>query len=94
MDSIFEAVEGSPACTLSEELQDTLSRSHAGWKRAEALARMLGLQTGEDTPRDVLEATITDIPGSISPCPQHIRDEVRLKYNEALQFMSGLMGAM
>lgn len=90
---MLEPVEGGPVCKLSAECQDMLRKSSVAWGIVKQIAKMLG-DSLDVSPAYVLESTITDHSKAGSPCPQHIRDEVRANYKEALEFMSGLMGAM
>lgn len=85
-----------PVCTLSDKCITTLIDSFDGWKMAKRLAIGLGLDITplQYTPRQFVEATITDAEDNPTPCPEHVKEEIRQKFEEAVRFAAGLMGAM
>lgn len=85
-----------PVCTLSPKCITTLKDSFDGWKMAKVLATVLGMDTTplQYTPRQFVEATITDAEGNPTPCSEAVKEEIKQKFEEAVRFVAGLMGAM
>lgn len=86
-----------PICTLSDDCINTLNQSIQGWRMAKVLAIGLGLDVTplRYTPRQFVEATITDgSPDNPTPCTEAVKEEIKQKFEEAVQFAAGLMGSV